>query len=37
MALTPGSDRLASWLKPPVQAYMEAYGFDVQNPEEILK
>ena len=37
MALTPGSDRLASWLKPPVQPYMEAYGFDVQNPEEILK
>ena len=37
MALTPGSDRLASWLKPPVQAYMEAYGFHIKNPDDILR
>ena len=37
MALTPGSDRLKSWLQPPVQPYMEAYAFDVTNPEEVLQ
>ena len=36
MALTPGSDRLASWLVPPVEAYMEAYAFHITNPQEIL-
>jgi len=36
MALTPGSDRLASWLVPPVEAYMEAYAFNIKNPEAIL-
>jgi len=34
MALTPGSDRLASWLNPPVTAYMEAYAFNIKNPEK---
>ena len=37
MALTPGSDRLASWLNPPVEAYMEAYAFNIKNPDEILR
>ena len=36
MALTPGSDRLASWLEPPVEAYMEVYAFNIKNPEEVL-
>lgn len=36
MAITPGSDRLASWLNPPVEAYMEAYAFNIKNPDEIL-
>jgi len=37
MALTPGSDRLASWLQPPVQPYMEAYAFHIKNPDEVLE
>ena len=37
MALTPGSDRLASWLNPPVTAYMEAYAFNIKNPAKILE
>jgi len=36
MALTPGSARTASWLEPPVEAYMEAYAFNIKNPEDIL-
>jgi len=36
MALTPGSSRLKSWLEPPVEAYMEAYAWNIKNPEEIL-
>jgi len=36
MALTEGSDRLASWLKPPVQAHLEGYAFSVLNPEEVM-
>ena len=37
MALTPGSDRTASWLNPPVEAYMEAYAFNILNPKDVLK
>ena len=37
MAITPGSDILASWLVPPVQPYMWAYGFHVKNPAEVLR
>jgi len=37
MALTPHSDRLASWLVPPVQAHLEGYGFHVENPDEVIK
>lgn len=36
MALTEGSDRLASWLKPPVQAHLEGYAFSVLNPDEVI-
>eukprot|EP00092_Neocalanus_flemingeri_P108734 GFUD01139653.1.p1 GENE.GFUD01139653.1~~GFUD01139653.1.p1 ORF type:complete len:576 (+),score=193.84 GFUD01139653.1:124-1851(+) len=35
MALAPGSDRLQSWLVPPVQAHLTGYGFHVTNPEEV--
>ena len=35
MALAPGSDRLQSWLLPPVQAHLTGYGFHVTNPEEV--
>ena len=35
MALTPGSDRLQSWLVPPVQAHLTGYGFHVTNHEEV--
>lgn len=37
MALTEGSDRLASWLNPPVQAHLEGYAFHVENPEEVMQ
>lgn len=37
MALSPGSDRLASWLVPPVQAHLTGYGFHVTNPDEVMK
>ena len=33
MALNPGSERLASWLDPPVQAHLTAYAFHITNPE----
>jgi scavenger receptor class B protein 1 len=36
MALEPNSDRLASWLKPPVQAHLTGYAFHVTNPKEVL-
>jgi len=36
MALTEGSDRLASWLKPPVQAHLEGYAFSVLNPDDVI-
>jgi len=35
MALAPGSDRLQSWLVPPVQAHLTGYAFHVTNPEEV--
>jgi len=35
MALSPGSDRLQSWLVPPVQAHLTGYAFHVTNPEEV--
>ena len=35
MALSPGSDRLQSWLVPPVQAHLTGYAFHVVNPEEV--
>jgi len=37
MALAPESDRLESWLRPPVQAHLTGYGFHVTNPEAVLK
>jgi len=37
MALTPASERLESWLQPPVQPYMQAYAFHLKNPDEVLK
>jgi len=37
MALAPDSDRLHSWLVPPVQAHLTGYGFHVTNPEEVIK
>eukprot|EP00096_Caligus_rogercresseyi_P014060 TRINITY_DN659_c0_g1_i6.p1 TRINITY_DN659_c0_g1~~TRINITY_DN659_c0_g1_i6.p1 ORF type:complete len:605 (-),score=179.40 TRINITY_DN659_c0_g1_i6:570-2384(-) len=37
MALSPGSDRFASWLRPPVQPHLSAYAFHVENPEGVLK
>ena len=36
MALHPGSDRLQSWLHPPVQPHLHGYGFHVTNPEEVM-
>ena len=36
MALHPGSDRLESWLHPPVQPHLHGYGFHVTNPEEVM-
>ena len=29
--------RLSSWLNPPVEAHLTAYGFHVSNPEEVIK
>jgi len=37
MALNPGSDRLQSWLNPPVQAHLTAYSFHVTNPEAVMQ
>ena len=37
MALSPGSDRLQSWLVPPVQAHLTGYAFNVTNPEEVQR
>jgi len=37
MALHPGSDRLQSWLNPPVQAHLTAYSFHVTNPEAVMQ
>jgi len=36
MALSPNSDRLRSWLNPPVQPSLTAYGFHVTNPEAVM-
>jgi len=37
MALAPASDRLQSWLTPPVQPHLTGYAFHVTNPEAVLK
>jgi len=37
MALKPGSDRLQSWLTPPVQPHLEGYAFSVENPDEVIQ
>merc|ERR1711892_1556908 len=37
MALAPGSDRLQSWLVPPVQAHLTGYAFHVPNPEAVQR
>merc|ERR1712123_423025 len=37
MALAPGSDRLQSWLVPPVQAHLTGYAFHVTNPEAVQR
>jgi len=37
MALKPDSDRLQSWLTPPVQPHLEGYAFSVLNPEEVVQ
>ena len=37
MALHPGSDRLHTWLNPPVQAHLTAYSFHVTNPEAVMQ
>ena len=37
MALHPGSDRLHTWLNPPVQAHLTGYGFHVTNPEAVMQ
>ena len=37
MALKEGSDRTASWLKPPVQAHLEGYAFHVTNPDDVIQ
>ena len=37
MAIAPDSDRLHSWLVPPVQAHLTGYAFHIQNPDEVLK
>jgi len=37
MALNPGSERLESWLNPPVQAHLTAYSFHVTNPEAVMQ
>ena len=29
--------RLSSWLKPPVETHLTAYGFNVTNPEEVMQ
>jgi len=37
MPLAPGTDRLQSWLTPPVTPHLTGYGFHVTNPEEVLQ
>jgi len=37
MALKPGSDRLQSWLTPPVQPHLEGYAFSVENSDEVIQ
>jgi len=37
MALKPDSDRLQSWLTPPVQPHLEGFAFNVLNPEEVVQ
>ena len=37
MSLQPGSDRLQSWLNPPVQPHLTGYGFHVTNPEAVMQ
>ena len=37
MSLSPGSDRLQTWLNPPVQPALTAYAFHVTNPEAVMQ
>ncbi len=37
MAIAPGSERLHSWLDPPVEAHLSGYAFHVTNPDEVLR
>lgn len=37
MALVDGTDRYASWLRPPVQPHLSGYAFHVTNPDEVLR
>ena len=36
MALEEGSDRMESWLRPPVQPHLNGYVFHIKNPEAVL-
>jgi len=37
MPLAPGSDRLQSWLTPPVQPHLTGYGFHLTNPQDVIE
>jgi len=37
MALTKGSDRTESWLRPPITPHLSGYAFHVKNPQAVLK
>ena len=37
MAIQPGSERLYTWLHPPVQPHLTGYGFHVTNPESVMR
>ncbi len=37
MIISPGSDRLDSWLKPPVDVHLTSYAFHISNVDDVLK
>ncbi len=37
MALTEGSDRTESWMRPPVTPYLSGYAFHIKNPDAVLR